>query len=230
MRERDEREGGGSRIRDDDSKHESHYLRVLAHIIPTMIENCHPFYESPNTLFDVEASSEYLHNLCFDDHLIFTVPLLLFNQNPRPAGAKRFCSRQIICRRSPHTGNRTPNISMLALAGMGNASHWWTMLATKTTDMPPDAGPPDPGGRALAGAGDARRGRGRGRDRRCWRSLSISSGHWDREVPPPGSGRSSYFGQLPLLDVEHSPSERSPSRAPDGGWIFRRTNGRPPDF
>ena len=72
MREREE--GGGSRIRDDDSKHESHYLRVLAHIIPTMIENSHPFYESPNTLFDVGASSEYLHDLCFDDHLIFTAP------------------------------------------------------------------------------------------------------------------------------------------------------------
>jgi hypothetical protein len=86
------------------------------------------------------------------------------------------------------------------------------------------------GRRALAGAGVARQGRGRGQDLRCWRSSSISSGHWAREVPPPGCGRSSYFGKLPLLDVEQSPAERSPSRAPDGGWILRRTNGRPPDF
>ena len=97
----------------------------------------------------------------------------------------------------------------------------------------------------------ARHRRGRGQDRRyrrSRRSSSISAGRWSREVPPPRSGGSSYVRRPPPLDVErlpaprprgparpirrHSPpAERSASRAPDGSWIFRRTDGRrSPDY
>ena len=109
----------------------------------------------------------------------------------------------------------------------------------------------------IACAGFAWHGQGRGQDSRCHRcrrSLSISAGRLAREVPPPGSGRLSYFRQPPSLNAERypdprvplplepsalphrdsarpirrhsSPAERSPSQAPDGGWICRWTDRR----
>ena len=61
----------------------------------------------------------------------------------------------------------------------------------------------------------ARHRRGRGQDRRyrrSRRSSSISAGRWSREVPPPRSCGSSYFGRPPTLDVERHPDPQVPGQ------------------
>ena len=65
----------------------------------------------------------------------------------------------------------------------------------------------------IACAGFAWHGQGRGQDsrcRQCRRSSSISAGRLAREVPPPGSGGTSYFGSPTPLDAERYPDYQVP--------------------